>query len=86
MYKVLRFLLCYAIAFAALYISGYENLMNDISESMALTTFFMSALVLGVVAFLILELYLSFKRKIARLTERIDKLEEENRNLKKDTE
>ena len=28
MYKILRFLLCYAVAFVALYISGYENLIS----------------------------------------------------------
>lgn len=86
MYKILRFLLCYAVAFVALYISGYENLMNDISESLALTTFFLTALVLGVIAFLMLEMYLGFNGKIARLNDRIDKLEEEKRTIKNNRE
>ena len=86
MYKILRFILCYAIAFLALYISGYVNLMNDISESLALTTFFLTALVLGVIAFLMLEMYLGFKGKIARLNDRIDNLEEEKRTIKNNRE
>lgn len=76
MYKILRFILCYAIAFLALYISGYANLMNDISESLALTTFFLTALVLGVIAFLMLEMYLGFKTKVEKLNARITTLEE----------
>ena len=75
MYKILRFLLCYAVAFVALYISGYKNLMNDISESLALTTFFLTALVLGVIAFLMLEMYLGFKTKVEKLNARITALE-----------
>jgi len=75
MYKILRFILCYAIAFLALYISGYVNLMNDISESLALTTFFLTALVLGVIAFLMLEMYLGFKTKVEKLNARITALE-----------
>lgn len=76
MYKILRFILCYAIAFLALYISGYENLMNDISESLAVTTFFLTALVLGLIAFLMLEMYLGFKTKVEKLNARITTLEE----------
>lgn len=76
MYKILRFILCYAIAFLALYISGYVNLMNDISESLAVTTFFLTALVLGVIAFLMLEMYLGFKTKVEKLNARITTLEE----------
>ena len=76
MYKILRFIICYAIAFLALYISGYVNLMNDISESLAVTTFFLTALVLGVIAFLMLEMYLGFKTKVEKLNARITTLEE----------
>lgn len=79
MKKVVRFLICYIVSCGAVYLGGYGNLMNDISESLAYTTFFASALVLSVIAFLMLELYLSHKSKISELTARVERLEAESK-------
>lgn len=84
MKKIIRFLLCYVISFLALYLSGYVNLMDHVSPSLATTTFFLSALVLAVITAFILEMYLSFKTEINELSERVDKLETENKKLKND--
>ena len=79
MKKVVRFLICYILSCGAVYLSGYGNLMNEISPSLATTTFLFSALVLSVIAFLMLELYLSHKNKIRELTTRVERLEAENK-------
>ncbi len=75
MKKVLRFLACALIAFAVVWLSGYGNLMNDISESLSVATFFGAVAVLAVISFVILEMYISFRRKINDLTDRIEELE-----------
>ncbi len=82
MKRVLRFLICFVSSFAALYLSGYGNLMNDISPSLVATTFIGSVLVLSVVVTLVWETYLNCKNKINELSYRIEKLEEENERLK----
>lgn len=76
MKRTIRILLCILISFAIVYVSGYGNLMNDISESLATTTFIGAVIVLAVLVTLILEMYLSFKSKIHELTKRIDELEQ----------
>ena len=86
MKKVVRFLICYILSCGAVYLSGYGNLMNEISPSLATTTFLFSALVLSVIAFLMLELYLSHKNKIRELSERIEKLEAESKSRKEQAE
>ena len=75
MKKVLRFLLCCAISFAVVYLSGYGNLMNDLSDSLVAVTFFGAVIVLSILVFLLLEMYLSFKNKIGELSNRIEELE-----------
>ena len=79
MKKVVRFLICYIVSCGAVYLSGYGNLMNEISPSLATTTFLFSALVLSVIAFLMLELYLSHKSKISELSARVERLEAESK-------
>lgn len=76
MKRVLRFLVCFVVLLAALWLSGYGNLMNDISESLAITSFIGASVVLAIIAFLIWEMYLHFKNKIAVLTKKIEELEE----------
>lgn len=75
MKKVLRFLACALIAFAVVWLSGYGNLMSGISESLSVATFFGAVAVLAALSFVILEMYISFRRKINDLTERIEELE-----------
>ena len=75
MWKLFRFFVCVVISFAVVYLSGYGNLMNDISESLAVTTFCGGGIVLSVIVFLIWEIYLSNKNKINEMTQRIEELE-----------
>lgn len=76
MKRTIRILLCVLISFITVYLSGYGNLMNDISESLAVTTFIGAVVVLAILFSLLLEMYLCFKNKINELTKRIDELEQ----------
>ena len=82
MKRVLRILICCLVSFVAVYFSGYGNLMDDVSESLAVTTFVGAALILSMVFILLLECYLNLKNKISTLSKRIDELEEKNRATK----
>ena len=75
MKRVLRYLLCLVISFLVVYLSGYGNLMNDLSDSLVAVTFIGAVIVLSILAFLLLEMYLSFKNKIGELSNRIEELE-----------
>ena len=77
--KILRFLVCFLISFAAVYLGGYGNLVNDVSPSLAVYTFFGIVIVLSVLVFLLLEMYLSFKARINELSLRVEALEEKNK-------
>lgn len=79
MKRALRIFISLIASFVCVYLSGYGNLMNDISESSAVTAFFGAVLVLTLLTALLWELYLSLKGKISELTKRIEKLEEKNR-------
>lgn len=76
MKRTIRILLCIIISFITVYLSGYGNLMNDISESLAATTFIGAVVVLAILFSLLLKMYLCFKSKINELTKRIDELEQ----------
>ena len=78
MKRVLRILICCLVSVIVVYFSGYGNLMDDISESLAVTTFIGAVLVLSMVLILLLECYLNLKNKISMLSKRIDELEEKN--------
>ena len=76
MKRALRVLICCFVSFIAVYLSGYGNLMNDISESLVVTTFLGAVFVLSIVFILIWEMYLGFRNKISNLTKRIEELEQ----------
>lgn len=76
MNRFLRFLTCLASSFVAVWISGYGNLMNAISESLAITAFLGAVFVLGLLFFLLWEVRLGYKKEIKRLSSRIEALEE----------
>ena len=82
MKRVLRILICCLVSVIVVYFSGYGNLMDDISESLAVTTFIGAVLVLSMVLILLLECYLNLKNKISMLSKRIDELEEKNSETK----
>ena len=74
--KVLRFLISYFVSFAALYLSGYGNLMEKVEPGTAARIFLLSALVIAVILALIWEMYL----KIISLTKRIEEIEQNKNN------
>ncbi len=80
LFRVLRFLVSYLVSGVAVYLSGYGNLMEDVMPDVAARTFLLSTLVIAIMLFLIWEIYLDCKNKIAELSRRIDKLEEDDRS------
>ena len=78
MKRALRISVCLIVSFIVVLLSGYGNLMNDISESLAVTTFLGAMLVLSIFLVLLWELFLSFHVKINELAKRIEELEEKN--------
>lgn len=78
MKRALRICICLIVSFIVVLLSGYGNLMNDISESLAVTTFLGTMLVLSIFLVLLWELFLSFQVKINELAKRIEELEEKN--------
>ena len=78
MKKILRFIICYAVSFGALFLCGYSNLMYFISPPLAAYTFCASAFVFAIIIWGILEIHLNIKQKILELSKRIEHLENEN--------
>ena len=63
--KFLRYALCFFIAFLGVYLGGVVNLVNnDISESMAISSFFGVVVLVSLIVYGLLEMYLNFKKKI----------------------
>ena len=83
MMKILRFLVCFLVSFAAVYLGGYGNLVNDVSPPLAVYTFLGVVIVLSIITFLLWEMYLSLKAQISELSSRVVELEEKNKILKK---
>ncbi len=73
---LIRFLICFAASFIAVYLSGYGNTVVDISESLAITTFFGAVLLLSVLCTIIWSIYSNLKSEIKKLNAKIDELEE----------
>ena len=78
MKRALRICICLIVSFIVVLLSGYGNLMNDVTESLAVTTFLGAMLVLSIFLVLLWELFLSFQVKINELAKRIEELEEKN--------
>ena len=70
--KGLRFLASYIISGAALYISGYGNLVENVAPPKGEITFFLFSLIIAVIVTLIWEMYL----KIIDLSKRLAEMEE----------
>lgn len=73
---LIRFLICFAASIVVLYLSGYGNTVANISESLAITTFFGAALLLAVICTMIWSVYSNLKCEIKKLNAKIDDLEE----------
>ena len=76
MFKVLRLLISYLVSSAAIYLSGYGNLMEDVMPDVAARTFILSAFVIAIIVTLVWEMYL----KIIDLTKRIEEIEQNKKN------
>ena len=74
--KILRYAICFFIAFFGVHLSGFPYLVNDIPESMAVPSFFGTVLLVSLIIFAILETYLNFKKKFDALAWRVEQLEE----------
>lgn len=75
--KILRYALCFFIAFFGVYLGGVVNLVNnDIPESMAISSFFGVVVLVSLIIYGLLEMYLNFKKKIDDLVWRVEQLEE----------
>ena len=77
--KILRFLLCFAISFVSVYLSGYKLFVNDIHPTSATMGFFGAVLVFSIIAFVILERFLKLQKKIDDLSHRVEQLEEKDK-------
>jgi hypothetical protein len=75
MKRALRLVACLAISFVVVWLSGYGNVMNDISESLAVTAFLGAVLVLTMLVFGMWEMYWHFRGTVRELKERIEQLE-----------
>lgn len=84
MKRVLQFLLCYIASFAGLFVTGYGWLMSCIENEARIVWLFLgSSLLLSVIFFLIWALFLHEKEQTRELAARVDQLETEVRELKK---
>ena len=87
MKRVLRILLCIVASFAALYLTGFGWLMDDMTNGSRIVWLFLGTSLLFATIFVLLwELYLHSKRENSELTERVDELEAEIRRFKKKDE
>jgi len=75
MKRALRLVICLAISFAVVWLSGYRNLMNDISESLAVTAFLGAVLILTMLVFGMWAMYWHFQGTMRELKKRIEQLE-----------
>ncbi len=78
MKKVLLFVICYILTAVTVFFSGFGNLLNDMSESLAVATYLGFSLLLCVLVFAIVILFL----KVRRLNDRIAELEKTDRTEK----
>ena len=87
MKRTLRILLCIVAAFALLYLIGFGWLMAHMeNESQMVWLFLGTSLLFATIFVLLWELYLHSKRENSELTERIDELEAEIKQLKQQEE
>ena len=78
MKHLFRYLISFAISFVLVLISGYRNLASDISESLAVTSFFGAVIVISLILFVLIEMYVKIKRLSKRISELEKKFNEKN--------
>ena len=87
MKRALRILLCIVAAFALLYLIGFGWLMAHMENESQMVWLFLGTSVLFATIFVLLwELYLHSKQENQELSERVDELEAEIKQLKQQEE
>ena len=87
MKRALRILLCIVAAFALLYLIGFGWLMSHMENESQMVWLFLGASLLFATVFVLLwELYLHSKQEARELSERVDELEAEIKQLKQQEE
>ena len=87
MKRALRILLCIVAAFALLYLIGFGWLMAHMENESQMVWLFLGTSILFATIFVLLwELYLHSKRETSELSERVDELEAEIKQLKQQEE
>ena len=87
MKRMVRILLCIVASFAGLYLTGFGWLMDDMTNGSHIVWLFLGTSLLVATGFVLLwELYLYCKQEARELSERVDELEAEIRQLKKKDE
>ena len=75
MKRFFRYLIAYAISLILVFLSGYGNLMENISESLAVTSFIGATVILSLIIFILIEMYIKTKSLSKRIKEIESKLE-----------
>ncbi len=75
MKRFFRYLIAYAISLILVFLSGYGNLMENISESLAVTSFIGATVILSLIIFVLIEMYIKTKSLSKRIKEIESKLE-----------
>ena len=87
MKRVLRTLLCIVAAFAVLYLIGFGWIMSHMENESQIVWLFLGTSILFATIFVLLwELYLHSKQEARELSERVDELEAEIKQLKQQEE
>ena len=87
MKRALRILLCIVAAFALLYLIGFGWLMSHMENESQMVWLFLGMSFLFATVFVLLwELYLHSKQEARELSERVDELEAEIKQLKQQEE
>jgi len=82
MKSFVRFLICCCASIAAIYISGFANLTDGISDSLAGSTLIGASLILAAIVFMLWEGYIRFNRKNIERSNKIQGHEEKSAKLK----
>ena len=87
MKRMVRILLCIVASFAGLYLTGFGWLMDDMTNGSRIVWLFLGTSLLFATIFVLLwEQYLHSKQENQELSERVDELEAEIRQLKQQEE
>ena len=81
MKRLIRIVICIVASGIFLFLSGYGNLLNDISPSLAVTSFIGMTILFSIITILLWEMHLNTNEKINILSKEVNDLKEK---IKKD--